>query len=330
MKPKARVAGPEEMRAVVGVIRSANPHLEARISTFLAAGACWHEATPIVCELSKQIVSCACVFRRCVRTQRGEASFGGIGAVATLPEARGRGCATLVMKECEDLLRRRGCRTALLFCTIVDFYARLEWSPVQEDWVEFTLSPRSRIAGASSYDLRRLDLAEIPASIRTLCDRASGPFGGAMVRSDGVWDEYGRWRREDPDLFWAARADDRPVAYVRGRRMGSELRLLEAACQEGHERALLVLLERQRKVVAGPRDARFNAFLSRAHPLAALLADAGVDPAWRQTGADTGIMMIKDLGGASRASRAGQCLVTDDFEQGLPWHPRTWWGVDRF
>ena len=52
--------------------------------------------------------------------------------------------------------------------------------------------------------------------------------------------------------------------------------------------------------------------------------------AWRQTGADTGIMMIKDLGGASRASRAGQCLVTDDFEQGLPWHPRTWWGVDRF
>ena len=335
--PQARVAAPGEMGAVADVIRLANPHREARISTFLATGARWHAAMPIVCEESGQIVSCACVFHRCVWTRRGQASFGGIGALSTLPEARNRGYATRVMEACEEHLRKRGCSTALLFCTIVDFYMRRGWSAVPEDWVEFALPERAGARRAPPYCLSQVDAAGIPAAIRELCDRAGEATGSALVRSEGVWDEYGRWPREDPDLFWAASADDRPVAYVRGRRSGGRLELLEATCLEGHEVALPVLLDQQREVLAGRNHVPFHAFLATEHPLTGLLNDAGVDLAWRTSAVDTGTMMIKDLRDAAPAGRPRPetaptrgSLVTDDFDDGLPWRPRTWWGVDRF
>lgn len=86
-----RTAKVEESAEVANLILSANPHLGERIRRFLAAGGQWHDAAPVVCEVDGRLWSCAVVFRREIWTRSARASFGGIGAVATHPAARGRG-----------------------------------------------------------------------------------------------------------------------------------------------------------------------------------------------------------------------------------------------
>ena len=57
-------------------------------------------------------------------------SIGGVGGVMTLPEARGRGCASAAMRRAELALQEQGCDFGLLFCEPhnVRFYEKLGWS----------------------------------------------------------------------------------------------------------------------------------------------------------------------------------------------------------
>jgi len=322
MKPVCRVSRPEDMKAMNDVVLSANPHLEERINTFATRGARWHDATPVACEAAGEIVSCAVVFHREVWVGSAKKRFGGIGAVATRSEARGKGYATQVLAMCEEVMRERGYGVAILFCSIVEFYQRLGWSVVEEDWIEFAL-PRSR--PPSSYRVEQVSLTEIPRTIRQLFDEAGH---NAIVRPDDLWEEYGRWQREDADLFLSAYTGDQPVACVRGRRAREKagIRLMEAAFLGGHDDALLRLLQQQRATIAGDAPVKVHAFLSQAHPLASALTRAGIETTWKRTSPEVGVMMCKPLA----VPRADVFLRADDFAAGVPWSPRVWWAIDRF
>jgi predicted N-acetyltransferase YhbS len=56
----------------------------------------------------------------------------GIGAVSTAPVFRGRGYATMVLRDCIDYMRGAGYPLSLLFTGIQGFYARLGWAPFPE------------------------------------------------------------------------------------------------------------------------------------------------------------------------------------------------------
>jgi hypothetical protein len=223
----------------------------------------------------------------------------------------------------------------VLFCTIVDFYERLGWTAVQEDWVEFSVRGPVSENCLHDYHLSLFDPASMSGAVSKLYDETSAETGGALVRCQGLWNEYGAWQREEIDLFWTASKHNEVVAYVRGRWTNGAILLLEATCRQGHQPALLLLLNQQRKVAGGEKSMTFQAFLSPKHPLAELLANVGVPLTWRKTGADTSTMMIKSLQQVSPADNSSlpprnRFLSLLDFDGNLPWWPRTWWGVDRF
>ncbi len=299
MKPLCRTAAPNEVGAVADVILSANPQIEARIKNFLARGARWHDATPVVCEVDGRIVSSACIFHRQVLVEEKPKPVAIIGAVATRPEARGQGLATRVLTHCEELIRERGYPQAILFCSIIEFYQRFGWAVVEEDFVEFELSSARPRTG--TYTIAAVNLTAIPAPLRALAD-------SAIVRTDEVWQEYADWQRADADLFWAASNRDEFVAYVRSRREGRAIRLMDAACRPEAADALGLLLHRQHEM-AGVEC--FRTFLPRESRLARSLADAGVVCFWRKTDVASGVMMMKPMTGDLR------------------WSPHPWWAVDR-
>lgn len=305
---------------MMDVIRSANPHLEARIDTFLARGAVWPGVTPVVATLDGEIVSCAGIFHRELWCDGAKKRFAGIGAVATRPEARGRGLATLVLEYCVQVMGDQGYGVAILFCTIADFYRRLGWKPLVEDRVEFTLPP---LAVDSSYQLSPIEQKSIPAAVRDLSQQFSD---AAIERSELIWQEFAVWSRDDADLFWAAWRGNELAGYVRGRRARNDPRvieLLDAVSRPGDEAALL---QQQRLIVAVDNAVKFHAMFSPAHPLAATLTDSDIELNWQPTTPETSIMMFKPL----RDDAAPEFLTAQDFQVGLPWQPRSWWGIDRF
>jgi predicted acetyltransferase len=335
MEPKIRPARPDEIGALLGIILSANPHLALRLETFIAGGAHWYKATPVLCRTGKELVSCAVLFHRQIWTGQGKARLGGIAAVSTIPSARRCGYASAVLAYCEDFLRAQGYPLAVLFCTIINFYERRGWSRVQEDWVEFSLRGPVSKAGLQDYHLSPFDPALMSEALSRLYDDTSEETGGALVRCQELWKEYTAWRREAIDLFWTASEQNEPVAYVRGRWAEGGVLLLEVTCRQGHEAALLLLLDQQRNMAGGEKSVAFRALLSPKHPLAELLTDAGVPLAWRKTGADTSMMMIKPLQQISPTNNScssdwERSLSLHDFDRELPWWPRTWWGIDRF
>lgn len=301
----------------------------------MGSGGCWYEATPVVCEDRGEIVSCAVAFQRQVWVGGARASFGGIGAVATIPTAQGKGGATSVLNYCQDVLKTQGHRLGVLFCAIPDFYQRLGWSCVEEDWIEFSLDRPLLLSQATAYRFSQISETSFSKDAALLDRRTAENSGGAVIRSEGLWQEYGNWQREDMDLFWGAFDADRLVAYVRGRRVKSGVLLQEIICLPEHQTALLGLLEAQRQKVNSAGAVTFEGCLSSQHDLIHALNSYGVPLRWRKTSADTSIMMIKSLRQDSQADASLQAdndrfLTTRDFETSLPWRPRTWWAIDRF
>ena len=324
--PTIRIACPGDMGNVLQMMTLVHPQTQPRIRLFRERGSYWHDVTAIVCEVAGRIVSCACVFHRCIRTSSGRKRFGGIGCVGTLPDARGRGYARAVLERCEQIMRESGYATALLFCEIVGYYRGMGWQSVEEDYVEFRLD-RSQHR-APDYRIESFDRDAPSPAVRTLYDQAYGRGGGAAVRDTGVWEEYARWPRDDPRMGWMAWIGSRPVACVRGRPHGADaIHLMEATVLPDHSRALLPLLSRQ-VAALGVRDAGFRLILSPEHPLSELLPALGIETRWSKTSAETSTMMVKPV--ASTAQTSTENLQPTDFDRGLPWSPTTWWGVDRF
>lgn len=137
----------------------------------------------------------------------------------------------------------------------------------------------------------RVLLSDVTPEIRALYDTSAS---GAIVRSREVWRDYNFWLREDKDLFQAAYTGDRLLGYARARRCADGLELLEAT-----GKAVPALLFELLRIAGKQR------FLP-----------------------PSSVMMIKQLAPA-RPSTSRNLSLTD-FENGLPWKPRTWWPIDRF
>jgi len=290
-----RPAQSREKDAVLDVILKANPHLQTRIERFRATGAEWWSATPVVAFDEDRVVSTAVIFRRSVWTRGGFARFGGIGAVATVPEMQHRGFASAVLTKCEAVLRAEGIITGILFCTIAPFYERLGWRVVHEPPLPATGSD----SGSIPIEIRRVDLQRECAILSDLYEQAGT---GAIMRTPQLWREQAAWQREDPKLLLGAFHRNDLVAYARARCSPDGLEVLEATTAPGFELALGSLKKAQAETVG-----------------ATVLAASTVQ------------MMVKDLRPVP-VPRKNNPFVLDpsSFLHGVPWSPRMWWPVDRF
>ena len=214
---------PHELPEILDVIESANPHLHARLSRFRASHSAWIDATPMVCEAHGRVRSVALLVRRCLWAPGGPIPVAGIGAVSTRPDSEGRGFASRLIRGCEQELARQGFASAVLFCTIVGFYERLGWTEVAAP------QPALPVPQAdAALRFETVPLSPVPPEIRALYEASAT---GAIVRSEELWRDYDVWRREDEDLFQAAHKGDRLLGYVRARRNGRHVELLEATGQ---------------------------------------------------------------------------------------------------
>ncbi|OGG46158.1 MAG: hypothetical protein A3F84_26120 [Candidatus Handelsmanbacteria bacterium RIFCSPLOWO2_12_FULL_64_10] len=200
-----------------------------------------------------------------VRTPRGDLSVGGICALATHPEYRGRGLGTRIMEDAHRKMRADGHHIGLLSTLIQDFYRKLGWESggrqrvfmfdrgnigllPEPEGLEVTEDWRPRIE-----ELNRLRLREPVTSIRDsdrfrlLMERRTnrvfvGAREGSVVAYAGISgatvQEYAGAREEVACLLRAVfdRLDDPRVSTSQrppGQRATIEMRILAPELGEG-------------------------------------------------------------------------------------------------
>ncbi len=194
---------------------------------------------------------------------------GGIGSVATHPDARSHGIATALLEDAIAEMHRSGMAASFLFTGIPGFYERVGYQIVREP--SFTADARevAGLADAGSWDVRPMSDADVPGVV-ALYRRAIAGSTGAIVRTARTWRDPQAWLDEDDGGCLVAVRDGVVSGYIRSRCRSYGHAVLEAECSPGQEGAIAALLAAvgQRAVAHGER---IIALAPDAHPLAAAL-----------------------------------------------------------
>lgn len=217
---------------------------------------------------------------------------GGIGSVATAPDARGNGIATALLRDAIEVMRGEGMRVSFLFTGIPAFYERLGYRVVRQPYIE---APAAAVRRRPSRvaEIRALTADDVPGALRIYRAATAGATG-ALVRTPRMWREADAWLGDDRP--WLAMRAGRPVAYVRARCRPPAHQVLEAHTLPGHDDALFDVLARSARCDAGCRTV--TALCGAGSPLARVLSGvAGASVSWRFRWP----MMVRGVGGSGGA-----------------------------
>jgi predicted N-acetyltransferase YhbS len=168
---------------------------------------------------------------------------GGIGSVATHPDARGHGLASALMRDAIEQMRREGMQVSFLFTGIPRFYAPFGYRIVHQP--HFDADPREAAAAphSSLYDVRLAEDGDVPRLL-AIYRRAVAGSTGAIVRTRRTWRDATHWLVEDGNGCFVAERNGLPAAYLRSRCRAHGHEIIEAECLPGHEDAITALLAR--------------------------------------------------------------------------------------
>ncbi|MDP9238406.1 MAG: GNAT family N-acetyltransferase [Chloroflexota bacterium] len=230
------------------------------------------------------------IFARTMLVRGVHAPAGGIGSVATHPDARGAGIATALMRDAIAEMRREGMRVSYLFTGIPEFYERLGYGIVGQP--SFDVDPREAASAPNSglHDVRAIDESEIP-QLLAIYERAVAIRTGAVVRTKRTWRDAARWLSEDSGGCFVAERDGLRVGYIRSRCRERGHQILEAECLLGHEGAIGALLAAVAGRAVEHREAIY-ALVPDDHSLAAALR---LLPSTRESALPTHPMMVRAL-----------------------------------
>jgi predicted N-acetyltransferase YhbS len=182
-------------------------------------------------------VSCVQIFTKTIRV-RGEAvGLGGIGSVATHPDARRRGLATALLRVAIDDMRARGMALSLLF-GVERIYDALGWVRIPLPWIAIH-RPEHVGAAAPGLRTRAYTGADFEA-VRALYDDYSGRLELTTVRDEDYWRGQLRYAGNPDEVFRVAERAGRIVSYLRTAQMRAPV-ALEYAFAGDHADALLAL-----------------------------------------------------------------------------------------
>ena len=240
---------------------------------------------------------------------------GGIGSVATHPNAQHRGIATALLEDAIGQMRREGMGVSFLFTGIPGFYERVGYRTVLQPEITVTRAAARGIVTPSSSQtpvrVRRLDIAvDLPATLR-IYTNATASACGAIVRTRRTWTDALHWL--DESNSWIALDDGgRAIAYVRSRCRPFAHQILEAESAPDGRDAFGPLLA---AIGANPCACEsLVASVSATHPLARLLRTI---PGARETTAVEHPMMLRML--------SDEPAVASAFEG----QPMYFWNSDR-
>ncbi len=220
-----------------------------------------------VAEIDCRIAAHVRIFARRMLVRGVPVGAGGIGSVASMPDARGLGLPSALLQDAIHVMARGNMSVSFLYTGIPAFYERLGWRIVREpvlhaDALEAAQRPIDR-----AYRVRRIEEDDVPLLLSTY-RRATAHTTGAIARTGRTWRDAQRWLGEDGAGCLLAEAGGRPVAYLRARSRDYDYTLLEAEHERGHEAAVAILVAR-----AARRAVRLRQPLATYAPADSALAD---------------------------------------------------------
>ena len=228
--------------------------------------ACFRPADFLLAVEDERALSCVQVFEKTIQLRGQPLQLGGIGSVATWPDARGRGLATELMRRQTDAMRARGMALGLLFAGPVAFYEKLGWSQIPLRHVALRRGADVRPAAGRAF--RSDDLPEL----QRLYSSYSAEISGTTVRDDAYWRGQLRYAGTPDESIRIAETAGRPIAYVRSTLLDGIAMAIEYACDAGATDRLAALI-----AGACPEDAALMLRLARGDTLLAALADVGLE-----------------------------------------------------
>ncbi len=209
------------------------------------------------------------IFARTMLIRGVPVTAGGIGSVATHPNARHGGIATALLRDAIEQMQRETITVSFLFTGIPGFYERLGYRIVREPYFEADASEAAATPTTGLYSIRHIedaDVRRLAAIHRTATARSTG----AVVRSTRTWRDAQHWLTEDDKGCFVAERNGVPVAYIRSRCREYGHQILEAECLPHHEGAIATLV-----AAVGRRalthNERIVALAPDTHPLATAL-----------------------------------------------------------
>jgi predicted N-acetyltransferase YhbS len=170
----------------------------------------WQPDYTRVCVVDGRLVAAVQVVRRPVRLTNGAILWmAGIANVATLPEYRGHGFASQLLRDLHAVMDAEDFAFGLLFTGIHDFYARLGWERLPLPLYQATPTP----VDLGGWRFRIAEPDDLP-HLQRWYDAFYADHPLTVARDDAYWRNWTRW--DDPT--WRAKfylAED-PAGTPRG------------------------------------------------------------------------------------------------------------------
>jgi predicted N-acetyltransferase YhbS len=166
-----------------------------------------------VCIVDGRIVSHVRVSDRPIRIGFAVVRMGGIGAVATHPDYRGRGYSTALLWDAVNYMEREQYDVSMLFTGLKEHYGKIGWACFPEH--HFSLQPAEPPALDTPYSLRDFDEARDLEAIVRIYNTYNQARTGTMARPRRYWDDpHSRIMGVFP--AWVVEREGEVVAYHRG------------------------------------------------------------------------------------------------------------------
>lgn len=276
-----------------------------------------------VLEVEGRIVSMLKIYRRPITWGDARVWLGGIGAVLTLPEFRGRGYAGQVLGNALTYMRQEGYALSVLFSGLTAWYGRFGWVVNPRAAWEADLQPLTRVS-TRPYLVQQFDPDVHLPAVAAIHARDSRRRHGTVIRSAAYWNAQLTWSEEDRKAFAVALRDDRVVGYLRGAREPQTLRIDEAVSLPDHRTCF--------RALAG-HAVRHAKRRGCSHLRALVPPDNLILPELRAMGLNlrrkrNRLMMVQVIDGRALATALGRpdALTTDDLVTALP--PLHFWNTD--
>jgi ribosomal protein S18 acetylase RimI-like enzyme len=171
----------------------------------------WKPDYTRVCEVDGKLVAAVQIVRRAVRLNGQQVWMAGIANVATLPEYRGRGFASQLLRDAQEVIDSEDFLFGLLFTGIHDFYARLGWHMLE---LPLPVSAPHPLPIEPRWRFRSAELEDLP-QVRRWHDRTYADHPFTVVRDEQYWRVWVRWEDDEwRRSFYIAEYEDEPLGYM--------------------------------------------------------------------------------------------------------------------
>lgn len=193
-----------------------------------------------VCVVDGKLVSAVQICERLVGVGVADIVMGGIANVATLPEYRGKGYCSRLLKDSIRIMRHHGIDFSLLFTGIQPFYERLGWKSVPMPYFMGQLKQNIKPPKLRGYVIRQRTDNDFPG-IQAVYQAYNLTRPLTVRRPADYWKGYVQVRFGPPENTIVAEQGGTIVGYVFSPSDRDTFRISETGCLPGHEACLNLL-----------------------------------------------------------------------------------------